>query len=96
MTDVARVHLYDFHPQSHLDFTVIFPQFLDVHQPLAMQFVIMGTKFIVLEWVTIAIDVYIGLYLRKVLQTARGQRNFNRAGGGLLGAVGLALLTSRS
>jgi threonine/homoserine/homoserine lactone efflux protein len=56
----------------------------------------MGTKFIILEWVTIAIDVYIGLYLRKVLQTARGQRNFNRAGGGLLGAVGLALLTSRS
>lgn len=78
MTDVARVHLYDFQPQSHLYFTVIFPQFLDVHQPLAMQFVIMDTKFIVLEWVTIAIDASIGLYLRKVLQTARGQRNFNR------------------
>ena len=83
-------------PKAILIFTAIFPQFLDVHQPLAMQFIIMGTTFIVLEWVTIAIYAYIGLHLRKVLQTARGQRNFNRASGGLLGAVGLALLTSRS
>lgn len=83
-------------PKAILIFTAIFPQFLDVYQPLAMQFVIMGTTFIILEWMTIAIYAYIGLHLRKVLQTARGQRNFNRASGGLLGAVGLALLTSRS
>ncbi|MGL4767490.1 MAG: LysE family translocator [Formosimonas sp.] len=83
-------------PKAILIFTAIFPQFLDAQRPLALQFVIMGVTFLLLEWLTIAIYAVIGLQLARALRTAQGQRRFNRLSGGLLGLVGLAMLGSQT
>ncbi|MGB5109119.1 MAG: LysE family translocator [Formosimonas sp.] len=88
-------------PKAILIFTAVFPQFLNTSQGantahLLPQFLIMGVTFLVFEWLTIALYAYMGLHLRKALTSARGQRRFNRASGGLLGVVGVALLASKN
>ena len=83
-------------PKAILIFTAVFPQFLNTSSALLPQFLIMGCTFLVFELATIALYAYAGQHLRKALSSAKGQRRFNRFSGGVLGAIGLALLTAHS
>jgi len=83
-------------PKAILIFTAIFPQFLNTDAALLPQFLIMGGAFLVFETATIALYAYAGLHLRKALSSATGLRRFNRFSGGVLGVIGLALLTAHS
>ena len=83
-------------PKAILIFTAVFPQFLNTDEALLPQFLIMGGAFLLFETATIALYAYAGLHLRKALSSAKGQRYFNRFSGGVLGAIGLALLAAHS
>ncbi len=82
-------------PKAILIFTAFLPQFIEVGQPAAPQFAVLGGLFLVLEWVAIAAYAYIGSHLGRWFAAPRRRQVFNRACGSLLGLAGLGLLTAR-
>ncbi|AGI23382.1 LysE family translocator [Pseudomonas sp. MT3] len=82
-------------PKAILIFTAFLPQFVDPHQAVAAQFAQLGTAFLLLEWLAIALYGLAGLHLGKLLAGARARRLFNRGCAALLGSAGLGLLLSR-
>ncbi|WP_321499860.1 LysE family translocator [Breoghania sp.] len=79
-------------PKAIAIFTAVFPQFLDLSQPAAPQFVWIGGTFLCLETVAIAIYVAAGTLLSGVInQTAIGGA-LNKAVGGFLVFSGAALV----
>lgn len=82
-------------PKAILIFTAFLPQFIEVGQPAAPQFAVLGGLFLMLEWVAIAAYAYIGSHLGRWFAAPRRRQLFNRACGSLLGLAGLGLLTAR-
>ena len=82
-------------PKAILIFTAFLPQFVDMAQPVAMQFGLLGAAFLLLEWLAIAIYAWLGVQLKQGFGTARGQRWFNRTCSALLGSAGVGLLLAR-
>ena len=81
-------------PKAIAIFTAVFPQFLDLAQPVAPQFLWIGATFLCLETVAIAIYVAAGKLLSGVInQTAIG-RTLNKAVGGFLVFSGASLVLS--
>ena len=71
-------------PKAILIFTAFLPQF-----------VVLGTLFLLLEVVAIALYALMGLHMRRWLAQARGQRLFNRGCAVLLTGAAAGLLASR-
>lgn len=82
-------------PKAILVFTAFLPQFIDPAKPLTMQFFILGSLFLAMEWIAIAIYAYAGIHLRRVFGTVRGLMLFNRGCAALLALAGIGLLASR-
>lgn len=83
-------------PKAILIFTAFLPQFIAPDRPVFLQFLILGSTFLLLEWIAIAIYSYLGLNLQRWLYKAESKKLFNRICGSLLGSAGLALLIARN
>jgi len=77
-------------PKAILVFTAFFPQFID-RSAYATSFVVLGSTFLLLELVAIAIYAMLGARLGSITQGARGLRWFNRVSGSLMIGFGLLL-----
>ena len=82
-------------PKAILIFTAFLPQFVDMARPAASQFLVLGSAFLVLEWVAIAAYAYMGSHLRQWFSAPARKRAFNRSCASLLGCAGVGLLLSR-
>jgi threonine/homoserine/homoserine lactone efflux protein len=77
-------------PKAILVFTAFFPQFVD-RTAYATSFLILGTTFVMLELVAIAIYAVIGARIRILTNGAQGFRWFNRVSGSIMIGFGLLL-----
>jgi threonine/homoserine/homoserine lactone efflux protein len=82
-------------PKAILIFTAFLPQFVDPAGDVAAQFTVLGTSFLLLEVVAIAIYAWMGRHLRRWFASPRGKRVFNRTSAALLGGAGVGLLLAR-
>jgi threonine/homoserine/homoserine lactone efflux protein len=82
-------------PKAILIFTAFLPQFVDPQQPVGAQFAVLGALFLILEWIAVGLYAYLGVNLKRWLNTVQAKRRFNRACGGLLGLAGVGLLFAR-
>jgi len=80
-------------PKVLLFYGAFLPQFIDPARPLAGQFVVMAGTFAVVEALTELLIARLAHRVRPFLE--RSGRNFNRACGGLFGAMGVALPFTR-
>ena len=82
-------------PKAILIFTAFLPQFVDPAGSVGLQFLILGTLFLLLEWVAIAGYAFFGKALRHWFSRPSMRRLFNRVCAGLLGSAGAGLLLAR-
>lgn len=82
-------------PKAIAIFTAFFPQFLVQGQPFWVQLLLMGSVFLLLEIVAIALYAIGGLRLRGLAGSAVGLRWINRGSGIALICAGITLLFSR-
>lgn len=82
-------------PKAILIFTAFFPQFMTPGIPSAPQFAVMGTAFLVLESIAIAIYAISGRQLGAMIQSGPGRRLFNRISGGVLMGAGTVLAMTK-
>jgi threonine/homoserine/homoserine lactone efflux protein len=77
-------------PKAILVFTAFFPQFVD-RSAYAMSFAVLGSTFLMLELVAIAIYAVIGARLGTLANGSRGFGCFNRVSGSVMIGFGLLL-----
>ncbi|MEW6343747.1 MAG: LysE family translocator [Paraburkholderia sp.] len=77
-------------PKAILVFTAFFPQFVD-RSAYATSFAVLGSTFLVLELVAIAIYAVIGSRLGMLANGSRGFRWFNRVSGSVMIGFGVLL-----
>jgi threonine/homoserine/homoserine lactone efflux protein len=82
-------------PKAILIFTAFLPQFVDPSGHVGFQFLILGSIFLILEWVAIAGYAYFGKVMRHWFSRPSMRRVFNRVCSGLLGSAGAGLLLAR-
>ncbi|MFG1497298.1 LysE family translocator [Saccharospirillum sp. HFRX-1] len=82
-------------PKAILIFTAFLPQFVDPSAAIGWQFFALGSCFLLLEWLAIALYASAGRLLDKGLGKPGWQRAFNRLCALLLGSAGLGLLLSK-
>lgn len=83
-------------PKAVLLFAAVFPQFIDPHRPAAPQFLVLGSIYLLAEFVSSLAYGLGGQQLRRIITSRRGARNMNRATGGFfIGAGGLLLSVHR-
>lgn len=70
-------------PKAILLFTAIFPQMLDIHQPVAMQFFWMGLTFCVTEFIAAYVYAMSGKQIRRLIRSPKGMKNLNRGMGSI-------------
>lgn len=81
-------------PKAILIFTAFLPQFVAPDR-YAADFLIVGTVFLALELVAIALYAYAGTHLSGVMRSARGLRWIQRISGGTMIAFGALLAMAR-
>ncbi|EMK0756541.1 LysE family translocator [Providencia rettgeri] len=82
-------------PKAILIFTAFLPQFINPSSSAGVQFVILGSLFLLLEFVAIMLYALLGLHMKKLLTRPKAKKIFNRACSGLLTAAGIGLLFSQ-
>lgn len=82
-------------PKGLIYFGALFPQFIQVQQPIAVQYAQLTVIFLLLDLVWMLAYAYGGKLLMRWLQTEKHQRWFNRLCGAALVLVGLGLGLSR-
>jgi len=82
-------------PKAILIFTAFLPQFVDPSAAVGWQFFVLGSCFLLLEWLAIALYASAGQLLNKGLGKPGWQRLFNRLCATFLGSAGLGLLLSK-
>lgn len=83
-------------PKAIILFAAIFPQFIDPAQPAARQFMVLGSVYLMAEFVSTAVYATCGRQIRRLIHTQRGVVRLNRATGGFfMGAGGLLLTAQR-
>ena len=83
-------------PKAIILFAAIFPQFIDPGQPTARQFLVLGSIYLLAEFVSTTIYASGGRQIRRLIRTPRAVVRLNRATGGFfMGAGGLLLATQR-
>lgn len=79
-------------PKAILIFTAFLPQFVNPQHGIGAQFIVLGSLFLIMEWVAIFCYGLIGIYLRKWFSQAKNRRYFNQGSALLLGGAGLGIL----
>ncbi|AVS74966.1 LysE family translocator [Paracidovorax cattleyae] len=83
-------------PKAIILFAAVFPQFIDPAQPAARQFVVLGSVYLLAEFVSTAVYASCGRQIRRVIRSQRGVVRLNKATGGFfMGAGGLLLAANR-
>ncbi len=78
-------------PKGLIFFGALFPQFINVEQPVVPQFALMTLIFLVLDFIWMSIYALAGKQIMRWLSSPVHQRWFNRASGSLLMGAGGAL-----
>ncbi len=78
-------------PKGLIYFGALFPQFIDIHQPMPSQFTLLTIIFLVTDLLWMAIYALGGSAIMCWLKSPTHQRWFNRISGGALVAAGIAL-----
>ena len=79
-------------PKAILIFTAFLPQFISVSEPTQPQFMVLGSLFLIMEWVAIALYATAGRYLENVLSNAKSNRVFNRVCASFYASAGAGIL----
>lgn len=83
-------------PKAVLLFAAIFPQFIDPSLPAPRQFLVLGSTYLLAEFVPSLVYGLGGRQLRRVVTSRRGAARLNKATGGFfIGAGGLLLASNR-
>ncbi|ETI58435.1 LysE family translocator [Marinomonas profundimaris] len=84
-------------PKAVLLFTAIFPQLLDLSQPVPMQFFWMGVTFCMTEFIAAYVYAISGKQIRRLIRSSKGMKNLNRGMGGVfVMASGVLATATRS
>ncbi|MEO9273903.1 LysE family translocator [Marinomonas sp. 5E14-1] len=84
-------------PKAILLFTAIFPQMLDLNQPVVMQFFWMGLTFCVTEFIAAYVYAMSGKQIRRLIRSPKGMKNLNRGMGSIfVMASGLLATVTRA
>jgi homoserine/homoserine lactone efflux protein len=81
-------------PKAVLLFAAVFPQFIDPARPSAHQFFVLGSIYLLAEFVSSLVYGLGGRQLRRLITSRRGAKNLNRATGGFFVGAGGLLLTA--
>lgn len=92
--NAKRIFLHAFlvtalNPKSIIFFVAFVPQFMDVHQPLLGQVLILESTFLVLATLNSALYAIMASSARDTIRSPKVQRVVNRTGGGLMIGAGL-------
>lgn len=82
-------------PKAILIFTAFLPQFINHDTQTDLQFLQLGSIFLLLEWLAITLYALFGIYLRQWFSQPHKRQLFNRGCATLLGCAGAGLLASR-
>ncbi|QHJ00392.1 LysE family transporter [Xylophilus rhododendri] len=83
-------------PKAVLLFAAVFPQFIKPDQPAAHQFLVLGSIYLLAEFVSSLVYGLGGQQLSRIISSRRGAKNMNRVTGGFfVGAGGLLLSVHR-
>ena len=94
---IAQVFLLGItNPKAIILFAAVFPQFIDPSQPAAQQFLVLGSIYLMAEFVSTLVYASCGRQIRRWVRTQKGVIRLNRATGGFfMGAGGLLLAAQR-
>lgn len=81
-------------PKAIIFFTALFPQFINVYEPLATQYLVFAITFSTLELIWLFIYSYLGARLSNWLLQKGRAKFFNRITGGIFISAGVILTTS--
>lgn len=79
-------------PKPILFFTAIFPQFLNVENPVLPQFIVMTITFMSISFLSLFSYGYISKSAKKIFSNETGMAWFHRVTGGLFIGMGVGLL----
>jgi threonine/homoserine/homoserine lactone efflux protein len=82
-------------PKAILLFTAFLPQFVDQAGSVTEQFAVLGSLFLALECIAIALYACMGVHARRLFARPSGKRLFNRICAGLLASAASVLLAAR-
>ncbi len=82
-------------PKAILIFTAFLPQFIDPAQKADFQFFVLGSVFIVLEFLAVAIYASFGRYLKHWFSKPKMRKTFNCVCATFIGTVGIGILFER-
>ncbi|MGC3400237.1 LysE family transporter, partial [Pseudomonas aeruginosa] len=84
-------------PKAVIVMLAVLPQFIDPHQPLLAQYLIMGGTMIVVDLIVMAGNTGLAARVLRVLRSPRQQKLVNRTFASLLvGAAGLLATVRRA
>ncbi|WP_070964121.1 LysE family translocator [Vibrio sonorensis] len=83
-------------PKPILFFAALFPQFLDVSQPIAPQFSIMTAIFMLFSFCSLTTYAYIAARAKNLFSTPKNKKWFQRISGGMFVGLGGSLLQLKS
>lgn len=81
-------------PKAVLLFTAIFPQLLDLSQPVPMQFFWMGITFCMTEFIAAYVYAMSGKQIRRFIRSPKGMKNLNRGMGSVFVLASAFLATA--
>ncbi|EPF6087475.1 LysE family translocator [Proteus mirabilis] len=82
-------------PKAILIFTAFLPQFVSPQLPASSQFLILGSLFLLLEFIAIMLYAWLGLHMKKLQKKPHAKKVFNRMCSSLLASAGIGLLVSQ-
>ncbi|MDC9766686.1 LysE family translocator [Proteus mirabilis] len=82
-------------PKAILIFTAFLPQFVSPQLPASSQFLILGSLFLLLEFIAIMLYAWLGLHMKKLLKKPHAKKVSNRMCSSLLASAGIGLLVSQ-
>ncbi|WP_460408350.1 LysE family translocator [Proteus sp. MB838] len=82
-------------PKAILIFTAFLPQFVSPQLPASSQFLILGSLFLLLEFIAIMLYAWLGLHMKKLLKKPHAKKVFNRMCSSLLASAGIGFLVSQ-
>lgn len=81
-------------PKAILIFTAIFPQLLDLDQPVAQQFLVIGLTFIAFEFTAAYLYAVSGKQIRRMIKSQVGMLRLNKGMGSLFVFASMLLASS--
>ena len=81
-------------PKAILIFTAIFPQMLELSEPVTQQFLVMGVTFMATEFIAAFFYALGGRQLRRLIRSPKGMTNLNRGMGGIFVLASAFLATA--